>query len=486
MFAKIPPGECQEIGDALQSLRHGLSLFAYNQPFFSGVEQRLWSDFYHALTLWVTEGQTNELKDWDVLAAYNKLEDCTTSDWAFLSGVSQDELLSEWALERVISRPHPFLRACEKESPEGISALLKRSYYRHVTALQSLVRPPWRQIVANCCKHSYDVGGNEDYPVEDCGVVREERYFQDLAELKAVLRKAPQWADHWQEIGTYVYRHGLPPFRGAKAFLIGGDSTQVQLEPMPAFDAFELDWLEGSPERVEVIMRNTVHFLRGRKAHNILIWGPRGGGKSSLVRGLIERYAADGLRGIEITPEDYGSLRAVCEIVRSRRERFIGVLDNISLGRGDRALHHLSRVMEGGLVAMPDNLVFYATSNFKDLVDREGERPQGLGMMQMESEGGAYIQQGKRPDPYDPQQHQRIDELRALDDRFALKVFVDLPTKNQYESMVLSYAKRAGIARPDQELLSEFAQWRMRHNHDLVGGRTARDFIRYLALDVGE
>ncbi len=52
--------------------------------------------------------------------------------------------------------------------------------------------------------------------------------------------------------------------------------------------------------------------------------------------------------------------------------------------------------------------------------------------------------------------------------------------------MVLSYAKRAGIARPDQELLSEFAQWRMRHNHDLVGGRTARDFIRYLALDIGE
>ena len=148
-----------------------------------------------------------------------------------------------------------------------------------------------------------------------------------------------------------------------------------------------------------------------------------------------------------------------------------------------RSLHHLSRVLEGGLEAMPDNIVFYATSNFKDLVDRQGERVQGLGVMQMEEGAEPPIHQGVRPDWYDPQQHQRIDELRALDDRFALKVFVDLPRKDQYESIVLSYARRAGIARPDEEVLRAFSQWSMRHNHDLIGGRTARDFVCYLAQE---
>ena len=146
----------------------------------------------------------------------------------------------------------------------------------------------------------------------------------------------------------------------------------------------------------------------------MLIWGPRGGGKSSLVRGLIGRYAEEGLRAIEIVPEDYSFLPEVFEIVRDRPERFIGVLDNISLERGDPALRQLSRVLEGGLFAMPENLIFYATSNYKDLVDREGEKRQGLGVMQMDEDGGARAVQGKRPDFYDPQQHQRLDELRAF------------------------------------------------------------------------
>lgn len=172
-------------------------------------------------------------------------------------------------------------------------------------------------------------------------------------------------------------------------------------------------------------------------------------------------------------------------MVRGRREFFIGVLDNISLSRGDSTLHHLSRVLEGGLEAIPANLVFYATSNFKDLVDREGELMQGLGMLQMEADGGAAkVSKGIRPDFYDPQQNQRIDELRALDDRFALKVYIDLPRKNEYEQIVLSYADRAGLDIPRDELLAQFNQWRMRHNHDLVGGRTARDFVLDLASNL--
>ena len=70
-----------------------------------------------------------------------------------------------------------------------------------------------------------------------------------------------------------------------------------------------------------------------------------------------------------------------------------------------------------------------------------------------------------------------LDEERALDDRFALKVFLDLPRQSQYQSLVMSYARRAGIDEAEEDLLAAFEVWRMRHNHDMVGGRTARDFI---------
>ena len=129
----------------------------------------------------------------------------------------------------------------------------------------------------------------------------------------------------------------------------------------------------------------------------------------------------------------------------------------------------------------PSNLVFYATSNFKDLIDREGERPQRSPRLQVDGlptgEEAIAGSRGPRPGPFDPQEGERLDERRALDDRFALKVFIDRPRKRDYDHLVLSYARRAGGDMDEEELPSIFRVWRMRHHHDLVGGRTARDFV---------
>ena len=161
--------------------------------------------------------------------------------------------------------------------------------------------------------------------------------------LLVTMEREGNWAGFWKEIGAFVHKHYLPPFRQVKAFSILREPA-VGLRAIRAFDEFELDLLEGNEGRIEVVKKNTHYFLQGHKAHNVLIWGPRGGGKSSLVRGLIGRYAEEGLRAIEIVPEDYSFLPEVFEIVRDRPERFIGVLDNISLERGDPALRQLSRV----------------------------------------------------------------------------------------------------------------------------------------------
>jgi uncharacterized protein len=265
----------------------------------------------------------------------------------------------------------------------------------------------------------------------------------------------------------------------APAYRFCWNGNKAWLDPIDDFAAFDLDWLVGIEKHLALIDANTRNMLDGYPALNTLIWGPRGGGKSSIIRGLICRYQKQGLGGIEIPSNTYEGLYHLYGLVRRLPGYYIAVLDNISLSRDEAAFRHLSSAIEGTLERKPDNLVFYATSNYKDLVDRRGERVEGLGRLQLDADfiEPNLVNQGKRPEKYDPQANERQDEQRAFDDRFALKVFINLPNKKEYEHILLDYAKRLEIQETPEELLAAFKIWCMRHNHDLIGGRTARDFI---------
>ena len=180
-----------------------------------------------------------------------------------------------------------------------------------------------------------------------------------------------------------------------------------------------------------------------------------------------------------IRQDQHERLTELYSLVRGRRERFIGVLDNISLEAHSTSFRQLATVLDGGLERAPSNLVFYATSNFKDLIDRDGETSSRPPVMQVD--GFSAGEGGPQPQFYDPQQQQRLDERRAIDDRFALKVFLDFPTKSEYERLILAYAERSGITYDASQILAAFNVWTMRHNHDLIGGRTARDFVQWYA-----
>ena len=370
-------------------------------------------------------------------------------------------------LNRLLDGQHPFLRACEERSPAEVPAALRQVACRDLQSAAALARPRWGVWLRL-------IGGDAEplVPVLGDGVEP-----AAVDQLKERFVHSEDWAELAGALGCLIHEHGRGTLRRFPAFRLVGRGAKPSLEPIRHFAEFPLGWLEGNEARIQVLEENTRHLLAGYRAHNALIWGPRGGGKSTLIRALVGKFFERGLRAIEISPSCYHLLPDLFALVRGRRQRFVGVLDNVSLGRGDNSLHLLSRVLDGGLEACPDNLVFYATSNYKDLVDREGERPQGLGQMQLDDEHPNRVNQGIQAEFYDPQQLQRLDQERALDDRFALKVFLDLPSRQQYRAMVLSYARRAEIDLPEEDLLAAFEVWRMRHSHDLAGGRTARDFI---------
>ena len=371
-------------------------------------------------------------------------------------------------INRLFESPHPYLSHCEQVLPSEIPQALNQSMRRHLQYAEVLAGPSWgfylQPIAADA---GIVVGQMPGHGVEPAAVEN----------LKERFYSGQDWPDLVGQMGRLIYEYGRGDLRRYAGFRIGEDGAKCILEPIRDFASFPLEWLEGNEARIEILEENTRNFLSGQRSHNVLVWGPRGGGKSTLIRAIIGKFYDSGLRALEITPSCYQDLSQIFALVRGRKQRFIGVLDNVSLDRGDGSLHLLSRVLDGGLEEWPKNLVFYATSNYKDLVDREGERPLGLGQMQMDDQHSNLINQSIRPEFYDPQQLQRLDEERALDDRFALKVFLDLPQKNQYQHMIVSYAHRAGIDIPEEDLLASFEVWRMRHNHDLVGGRTVRDFI---------
>lgn len=180
-----------------------------------------------------------------------------------------------------------------------------------------------------------------------------ERAEQLMARIESVLPQAMQAPD-WSAAVAWRYRKR--------------SSGHGALEPVRHVGAMRLSDLQEIDGQKEKIQRNTLQFVQGLPANNVLLTGARGTGKSSLIRACLNEYAPLGLRLIEVDKTELIDLPDIVDVVSERPERFIVFCDDLSFEDGEPGYKALKSILDGSVSAASPNVLIYATSNRRHLL----------------------------------------------------------------------------------------------------------------------
>lgn len=145
-------------------------------------------------------------------------------------------------------------------------------------------------------------------------------------------------------------------------------SGHGSMEPVRHVAAMRLGDLKEIDGQKEKIQRNTLQFVEGHPANNVLLTGARGTGKSSLIKACLNEYSPLGLRLIEVDKADLVDLPDIVDVVSDRPEKFIVFCDDLSFEDGEPGYKALKSILDGSVAAATPNVLIYATSNRRHLL----------------------------------------------------------------------------------------------------------------------
>lgn len=214
------------------------------------------------------------------------------------------------------------------------------------------------------------------------------------------------------------------------------DQRRGHLEAVPHPHKLRLNDIRCIDDQKHELERNTRQFLAGVPANNALLWGSRGTGKSSLIKALLQTYAKDGLRLIEVDRGDLAALPDIVAGLPAQPWRFLVYCDDLSFEAGDASYKTLKAMLDGSIAAAPDNVLIYATSNRRHLLPERMEDNQQARLI------GTEIHHGEG-----------VEERISLSERFGLWLSFQPFTQDEYLDIAFHWLKRLKADHGDRDTL---------------------------------
>ncbi|OBQ80274.1 ATP-binding protein [Mesorhizobium sp. WSM3873] len=240
------------------------------------------------------------------------------------------------------------------------------------------------------------------------------------------------------------------------------------LEPVHKVNRVDIGLIRGVDRVRDILLDNTERFASGFAANNVLLWGARGMGKSSLVKAVHAKVNASDkldrpLKLIEIHREDIDTLPKLMSLLKAAPYRFILFCDDLSFDHEDTSYKSLKAALEGGVEGRPANVIFYATSNRRHLLPRD----------MIDNERSTAINPSEA-----------VEEKVSLSDRFGLWLGFHKCSQDEYLDMIDGYVRYHALAIDPETLRAEALEWATTRGSR--SGRVAWQFTQDLAGRLGK
>jgi predicted AAA+ superfamily ATPase len=230
-------------------------------------------------------------------------------------------------------------------------------------------------------------------------------------------------------------------------------------------DDIELDDLLCVDDQKATLVLNTRQFLAGAPANNVLLWGARGTGKSSLIHAVLNAYHDAGLRLVEVHKTDLVTLADIVLRLRQEPFRFILFCDDLSFEADDASYKVLKSALEGSVFKSSSNVLIFATSNRRHL----------LAEYMSDNEQASFV-------GGELHQSEAVEEKISLSDRFGLWVSFYPFKQQEYLHVTRHWLGKLADANGvechwDDDVRGASLRWALARG--VRSGRTAEHFSRH-------
>ena len=194
------------------------------------------------------------------------------------------------------------------------------------------------------------------------------------------------------------------------------------LKPVKNTSVIDFDDIIGIDKIKKIVYRNTLQFIKGFPANNVLLWGEKGCGKSSLIKSLVKKLESSYLKLIEVKSNEYSSLESLFEVlVLFEDYKFIVFLDDISFNEQNENFKILKSILDGSLIENKNNFLIYATSNRRHMIKEKFRNNDEI------------------------HEFEAISEKISLSDRFGISLGLYKPEKSTYLEIARYYADKFNL-----------------------------------------